>query len=131
MPHPIKAQKLRSTGSTNNIVLIPRIPIISKDTEGTFVSFKRTQFLVLLAYYLTLNRAQGQSLKRAGLYLPTSVFSHEYVHMRFSQCRDPDKVFVYANQKEFDNIRHLLEDGKTYTRNVVYDKIFSYNRGTN
>ena len=35
------------------------------------------------------------------------------------------KVFVYADQKEFDRIRHLLEDGETYTRNVVHDEIFS------
>ena len=28
----------------------PRIPTISKDTDGTFVSFKRVQLPVLLAY---------------------------------------------------------------------------------
>ena len=85
----------------------------NKSTEGT---------------YLTLNRAQGQPLKRAGLYLPISVFSHGHLYAGFSRCGDPDKVFVYGNQKEFDNNRHLLEDRKTYTQNVVYDKTFSYNK---
>ena len=33
--------------------------------------------------------------------------------MEFLRCGDPYKVFVYANQKELDNIRHLLDDGKT------------------
>jgi ATP-dependent DNA helicase PIF1 len=47
--------------------------MISKDTDFP-VPFKRLQFPVLLAYYLTLNRAQGQSLDRAGIYLPKSVF---------------------------------------------------------
>ena len=32
---------------------------------------------------------------------------------------------MYADQKEFDRIRHLLEDGESYTRNVVDDEIFS------
>ena len=125
---------MRLTGSTNNIVLIPRIPIINKDTEGLcvlFVLFKITQFPVLLAYYLPLNRAQGQSLKRVGLYLSVSVFAHGHLYVEVLQCRDRDKVFVYANQKEFDIIRHLLEDGKTYTQNVVHNKIFLYNRGIN
>ena len=44
-------------------------------------------------------------------YLPTSIFSHGHLYVGFSPCRDLDKVFVYANQKEFNNIRHLLENG--------------------
>ena len=79
---------------------------------------------MLGAYYLTLNRAQGQTLKKAGLYLPRSVFSHGYVYIGFSWCGDPDQVFVYANQDEFDNIKYLLPPDKVFTRNVVYKEIF-------
>ena len=124
----IKARRIG--GGENSIVLIPRIPSISKDTDGTFVSFKRVQFPVLLAYYLTINRAQGQSLDVAGLELPQSVFTHGQLYVGWSRCGDPDKFYIFANQDEFENVRHLLPPGETrvFTRNVVYKEIFSHTR---
>ena len=104
------------------------------DTDGATVSFKRVQFPVLLAYYLTLNRAQGQSLQRAGLYLPQSVFSHGHLYVGLSRCGDPENVFVYADQHEFENLRHQFppgSEGKTFTRNVVFKEIFSYDSSVN
>ena len=62
--HLIKAKRLG--GGPNAEILIPQIPVISKDTDFP-VQFKRLQFPVLGAYYLTSNQAQGQSLKRVGL----------------------------------------------------------------
>ena len=122
----IFAKKLNAKGNVGDVeVLIPRIPTISRDTGGTFVSFKRTQFPVMVAYYLTLNRAQGQTLDKAGMYLPTSVFSHGHLYVGFSRNGDPDKGYVYAGQKEFENVAHLLDPEKTYTRNVVFDEIFT------
>ena len=119
--HLIKAHKLG--GGLKSEILIPRIPMISKDTDFP-VSFKRLQFPVLGAYYLTLNRAQGQSLKKAGMYLPTSVFSHGHLFVGYSRCGDPDNMHVYADQSEFDNVREYLEEGKMYTRNIVYPEVF-------
>ncbi|KAL7481390.1 hypothetical protein ACHAW6_009556 [Cyclotella cf. meneghiniana] len=52
------AEKL--CGGPHSEILIPCIPMISKDSDFP-VPFKRLQFPVLLAYHLTLNRAQGQS----------------------------------------------------------------------
>ena len=99
--------------------------MICKDTDFP-VPFKRLQFPVLLAlaYYLTLNRAQGQSLDKAGLYLPKSVFSHGHLYVGCSRCGDPDCVFVYADQSEFDHVREHLDENKSYTRNIVYPEIF-------
>jgi hypothetical protein len=97
--------------------------MISKDTDFP-VPFKRLQFPVLLAYYLTLNRAQGQSLDRAGIYLPKSVFSHGHLYVGCSRCGDPNSVFIYADQNEFDGVRQYLMEGKTYTHNIVYPEIF-------
>jgi len=98
--------------------------MISKDSDFP-VPFKRLQFPVLGAYYLTLNRAQGQSLDRAGLYLPRSVFAHGHLYVGLSRCGDPDSVFVYADQSEFTNLQELLQDGKVYTRNVVYQEVLN------
>ena len=118
----IKAQK--SDGSSNDIILIPRIPMISKDSSFP-VPFKRVQFPVLGAYYLTINRAQGQTLGRAGLYLPGSVFCHGHLYVGFGRCGDPKKFFVYADQSEFDNIRQHLDPTKAYTRNIIYPELLN------
>jgi ATP-dependent DNA helicase PIF1 len=120
-PRLIKAEKL--CGGPHSEILIPRIPMISKDTDF-LVPFKRLQFPVLLAYYLTLNRAQGQSLDRAGIYLPKSVFSHGHLYVGCSRCGDPNSVFIYADQNEFDGVRQYLMEGTTYTHNIVYPEIF-------
>ena len=59
------------------------------------------------------------------MHLPTSVFSHGHLYVGYLRNGDPDKGFVYAGQEEFENVEHLLDSNKTYTRNVVYSEIFS------
>ena len=83
----------------------------------------------LLSYYLTFNRAEGQSLDTVGLLLPQSVFSHGHLYEGYSRCGDPAKVFVYADQEEFTftNLQEHLCLGKTYTRNIVWPEVFGYN----
>jgi hypothetical protein len=106
-------------GEPDDIILIPKIPLVSHASDFSCI-FRRLQFPVLLAYYLTFNRAQGQSLSHSGLDLPQSVFSHGQLYTGFSRCGEPDNVFVYADQSEFS---HLPPD-KCYTRNIVYKEIF-------
>ena len=52
----IHAKKLG--GDSSSEILIPQIQTISKDSDFP-VPFKRLQFPVLGAYYLSFNRAQG------------------------------------------------------------------------
>lgn len=54
-------------------VLIPRIPMIPSDLP---FEFKRLQFPVRLAFAITINKAQGQSLELCGIDLEYPVFSH-------------------------------------------------------
>ncbi|CAJ0930613.1 unnamed protein product [Ranitomeya imitator] len=56
-------------------VLIPRIDLISKD-KNLPVQMPWCQFPVMLAFAMTINKSQGQSLDIVGIYLPLTVFSH-------------------------------------------------------
>jgi Helicase len=107
---------------SDNIVLIPRIPTYTKDTKYQFI-LKRLQFPVELAFAMTFNRAQGQSLEKCVLLLPASVWTHGQIYVAFSRCSDKSCLKNYANHVEFQNIELPLG---YYTRNVVYNKMFQH-----
>ena len=52
-----------------NAVLIPRIKLAPSDTNLPFV-LERHQFPLRLAYSMTINKAQGQTFVKVGIYLP-------------------------------------------------------------
>ena len=78
---------------------------------------------MLGAYYLTINRAQGQKHIQGGLFLDRSVLSHGHLYVGFGRCGDPRNLFVYANKSEFENIKENLDDTKVYTKNVIYPEL--------
>jgi len=112
----IHARKLNATGDGNDDIFIPRIPLRSNESDYP-VPFIRMQFPVLVAYYLTISRAQGQTFKKAGMYLPENVFAHGHMYVGLSRCGDPNGLHIFADQGEFMHIRHMLEDTKMYCKN--------------
>lgn len=65
-------------------VFIPRITLSPSNVDLPF-TLKRHQFPVRPAFALTINKAQGQTLKCVGLFLPTPVFSHGQLYVAFSR----------------------------------------------
>lgn len=65
-------------------VLLPRIPMIPTDLP---FDFKRLQFPVRLAFTMTINKAQGQSLQVCGLNLTNPCFSHGQLYVACSRVR--------------------------------------------
>jgi ATP-dependent DNA helicase PIF1 len=91
--------------ATNAPVLIPRIDM--KPSPGTSpYSWTRRQFPVRLAFGMTINKSQGQTLSVAGVYLPTDCFSHGQAYVAASRVSHPN------------NIRFAVDPCRT--RNVVY-----------
>ena len=76
---------------------------------------------------LTLDRAQGQTLQRAGMHLETSVFSHGHFCVGAPRCGDPDEVSIYVNQDEFESLAHLVPSDMRVTRNIVFSEAFDTN----
>ncbi|KAF2885970.1 hypothetical protein ILUMI_20203, partial [Ignelater luminosus] len=90
-------------------VLIPRIPMIPTDMP---FEFKRLQFPIRLAFAMTINKSQGQSLKVCDLNLQNPCFSHGELYVACSRVGRPSALFV------------LAPDNKT--KNVVYHKNGTY-----
>ncbi|CAN0881278.1 ATP-dependent DNA helicase PIF1 [Linum grandiflorum] len=57
------------------VVVIPRIVLDVKAARWPF-TLKRSQYPIRLCYAMTINKSQGQTLDKVGLFLPKPVFAH-------------------------------------------------------
>ena len=92
-------------------VFIPRITI-DPSSEEMPIPMSRHQFPVRLAFTMTINKAQGQSVKIVGLNLLTPAFSHGQLYVALSRCTSRDRIKV------------LLMEGNT-TTNIVYPEVLT------
>jgi hypothetical protein len=94
-----------------NVVFIPRISL-QPSNEDLPVSLTRRQFPVRLAFSMTINKSQGQSLHHVGVDLRKPVFSHGQLYVALSRCTSSNRIKV------------LLSEGSNSTKvtNVVYSE---------
>ena len=71
-----------------NIVCIPRIVLDTCGDPDMPFTLKRLQFPVRLAFAMTINKSQGQSFDRIGLYIDASrqLFTHGQLYVAVSRC---------------------------------------------
>lgn len=86
-------------------ILIPRIPIIPTDVP---IQLKRVQFPVRLAFAMTINKSQGQTMSVCGLDLSTPCFSHGQLYVACSRVGKPSSLFVLAKDGLTKNIVHAV-----------------------
>ena len=84
--------------------MLPRIPIIPTDLP---FQFKRVQFPVKLAFAISINKSQGQTLKVVGVNLLKSCFSHGQLYVACSRITSNSNLYM------------LAPDG---THNIVYKR---------
>uniref|UniRef100_A0A8R1E7U9 ATP-dependent DNA helicase n=1 Tax=Caenorhabditis japonica TaxID=281687 RepID=A0A8R1E7U9_CAEJA len=65
---------------------------------------KRTQFPVKLAFAISINKAQGQSFGRVGLYLPEDVFAHGQTYVALSRTRSKNELFIKSTSERLFNV---------------------------
>jgi ATP-dependent DNA helicase PIF1 len=94
-------------------VIIPRIPTEPSKTAELPFQFQRLQFPLRLAFTITINKSQGQTLNHVGLVLNSPVFTHGQLYVALSRVTDVNNLkLVVPNSME------AREEGKI--TNIVY-----------
>ena len=75
------------------VVLLPRIPMIPCDST---IPFKRLQFPIRLAFAMSINKSQGQTMSICCLDLENPCFSHGQLYVACSRVGKPSNLFVLA-----------------------------------
>ncbi len=92
-----------------NIVNILRITMTTNHSKWPF-TLQRRQFPLQLAFAMTINKVQGQTMKTVGIYLPEPIFTHDQLYVAMSRATCVNDVFVFC------------PNGRM-TTNVVYMKL--------
>jgi PIF1-like helicase len=96
-------------------VFIPRIRIAPSDADLPFQLVRR-QFPVRLAFVMTINKAQGQTIPYMGLYLPNPVFAHGQLYVALSRVQSQYNIKIL--------VKNSMVGEEFYTKNIVYKEIF-------
>ena len=100
--------------TSNKSVLIPRIKFISEQGSYAF-EWSRHQFPVRIAFATTINKAQGQTLNKVGVWLRSLVFGHGQLYVAASRTGNPDNLKFAIKEQQGELFR--------YTANVVYNEV--------
>ena len=110
------------TGKAHGLkVFIPRIDIIPTDTDYPFV-VRRRQFPVTPAFAMTINKSQGQTFNKVGIFLRDPVFSHGQLYVAFSRATSRNNVVVKIEDTERQG-RLIKESNVYFTINCVYKEV--------
>ena len=97
-----------------NIVLIPQITL-EPSAQNLPLPLRQHQFPVRLAFSMTINKSQGQSVTHMGLDLHTPVFSHGQLYVALSRCTSASRMKVLLNENNVDS----------RTANIVYKEVLN------
>jgi hypothetical protein len=108
----IEAQVITSPRATESI-LIPRIDL-TPSNKKIDLRLKRRQFPLKLAFAMTINKSQGQTLNKVDIFLPRPVFSLGQLYVVLSRVTSPSGLKVLLQNKKYVS--------NSLTKNILYKK---------
>ena len=80
--------------------------------------FKRKQFPIRLSFAMTVNKAQGQTISNAGVYLPEPMFSHGQLYVALSRATARSNIRILTVPPSDKNDKKKKDKNKWY----IYEK---------
>ena len=89
-------------------------------------TMKRIQFPVRPAFAMTINKSQGQTFEKIGIYLREPVFAHGQLYVAFSRVSSFENVCVKIEKTFSQGTFPESQLTGTFTPNVVYPRVAEY-----
>ena len=111
--------KIISGSCSGQIHFLPRITLDTSNDPAIPFTFYRHQFPVRLAYAMTINKSQGQTFDKVGLYLPEPCFTHGQFYTAISRVTSSLglRIQVLPGQKQKFCVNGAI------TENIVFNEI--------
>ena len=89
---------------------------LTPSKSGLPFKFHRRQFPISLCFATTINKSQGLTLNKVGLYLPRPVFTYGQLYVAISRVKSKKglKILILGDNENTNNS----------TTNMVYREIF-------
>ena len=102
--------KVKILGGSDAIELIPRFKLTTLPNALPFI-LTRKQFPVKVCFAMTINKSQGQSLRKVAVDLRNPAFTHGHLYVALSRATSANGVSI------------LLPPNTSQTDNVVYPEV--------
>jgi len=109
------------------IVILPRIKFKFRLKYGQSYQMIRTQFPLRLAYCMTYNKSQSQTLKKVLLDATEEPFAHGHLYVSLSRVTDANNIRLYIKKEqthEWGEFDPVTKQQKLIpvVKNVIYPK---------
>ena len=111
---------LTLTEKTRRVVLLPRIRFRFRMEYGQSYAMMRTQFPLRLAYAMSYNKSQSQTLFRTLVDCTEMPFTHGHLYVASSRVRSPDNIAYYFDAATADLV---ATHRKSVVTNIVYNNL--------
>lgn len=126
--------KILSGSHKNKIVLLPRI-YLRPNKQEIPIDMIRRQYPIRLGSAITINKSQGQSFEKVGIYLPSHVFSHGQLYVAILRVRLSINLKILSTEdslikkdngfikKDSNKNKKIKKKQVCYTKNVVFTEV--------
>ena len=121
LPHNIKVKTLNEP--TSRYLLIPRITFKFRLKYGESYQLTRVQIPLRLAYAMTFNKSQSQTIDKILIDCRNEPFAHGHAYVAFSRVRDCKNVRVFINDDQLEQSGIIHGELMPIITNIVYQEI--------
>lgn len=72
---------------------------------------------------MTINKSQGQTFNKVGIFLRGPVFTHGQLYVAASRVRSFDSLKFYICEGKEQG--HLANDDRVFSKNIVYTEVLN------